>query len=300
MFFIFSRQAAKVPRDELRLRALPSEVYAGRMLTLSLKSHATLPLELSGITPDTVRDKSLAELEKLAIWHGREQLSLADLFAMKGKAADEKLEFSGDLSAAVGAGAKMKSGKLYLDGHAGRDVGLGMWGGEIEVTGNAGDGVGREMRGGIIRVHGAAGNFVGGARVGSTRGMTGGTILVAGNVGMGVGCRMRRGLIAIGGNAGELVGNHMLAGTIVILGDCGAHAGAGMKRGTLCLAYNNDAQLLPTFRYACRTHSPVLGMVGRRLQSLGFENDVWNANRQWQQLSGDFLASGRGEIFLAG
>ncbi len=270
------------------------------MLTLSLKSHTTFPIELSGITPDAVRDKSLAELEKLAIWHGREQLALAELFGLMGNTADEELEFSGDLSAAVGVGAKMKSGKIRIDGHVGRDVGLGMWGGEIEVKGNAGDGLGSEMRGGIIRVRGSAGNFVGGARVGSTHGMTGGTVLVTGNAGNGVGCRMRRGLIAIGENAGELVGHHMLAGTIVICGTCDKNPGAGMKRGTICLANDNNAQLLPTFRYACTTHSPVLGMVGRRLQSLGFENDVWNANRQWQQFSGDFLAFGRGEIFLAG
>ncbi len=270
------------------------------MLTLSLKSLTTLPIELSGITPDAIREKPLAELEKLAIWYGREQLSLADLFELTGNAADEQLEFSGDFSAAVGVGARMKSGKLYLDGHVGRDVGLGMWGGEIEVKGNAGDGVGSEMRGGIIRVHGSAGNLVGGARVGSTRGMNGGTILVTGNVDNKAGCQMRRGLIAVGGNSGELTGYRMLAGTIVVSGTCGRHPGAGMKRGTLCLAHDNVAQLLPTFRYACRTHSPVLGMVGRRLQSLGFENDVWNANRQWQQFSGDFLGSGRGEIFLAG
>jgi formylmethanofuran dehydrogenase subunit C len=268
------------------------------MLTLSLKASTTLPLELSGITPDIVRDKSLAAVKKLAIWHGREQLSLADLFAINGSAADEQLKFSGDLSAAVDIGMNMKSGKIRVEGNAGRDVGLGMCGGEIEVTGNVGDGLGSEMRGGIIRVRGSSGNFAGGARVGSTRGMTGGTILVTGNACNGVGSRMRRGLIAVGGNAGELVGHHMLAGTIVVMGDCGAHAGAGMKRGTLCLA-QGDAQLLPTFRHACATHSPLLGMVGRQLLSLGFENDVGNAKREWQQFNGDFLASGRGEVFLA-
>ncbi len=296
---IFSRQIIRLPTGDLRLRALASGVYAGRMLTLSLKSSTTLPIELSRITPDIVHEKSLAEVEKLAIWHGREQVSLADLFAIEGNATDQRLEFSGDLSAAIGIGANMKSGKIRVIGNAGRDVGLGMWGGEIEVTGNVTDHLGAEMRGGVIRVHGSAGNFVGGARVGSTRGMAGGTILVIGNVGNHVGSRMRRGLIAVGGNAGELIGYNMLAGTIVVMGHCGINAGAGMKRGTLCLAHGSDAQLLPTFRYACRTRSPVLGMVGRQLQSLGFENHLGDANPQWQQFSGDFLASGRGEVFVA-
>ncbi|MDZ4658093.1 MAG: formylmethanofuran dehydrogenase subunit C [Bythopirellula sp.] len=269
------------------------------MLTLSLKSHSTLPLELSEIIPEIVREKSLAEVAKLKMWHGRVQVALAELFSISGSATDQQLEFSGDLSTAVGIGANMKSGKIRVHGNAGREVGLGMSGGEIEVTGNVGDSPGAEMHGGIIRVQGSAGNFVGGARVGSTRGMTGGTILVLGNARNGIGSRMRRGLIAVAGNAGELVGHNMLAGTIVINCACGRHAGAGMKRGTLCLVHDSDAQLLPTFRYACRTNSPMLGMLGRQLQSLGFENQLGETNRQWQQFNGDFLASGRGELFVA-
>lgn len=269
------------------------------MLSLSLKSPTTLPLELSEVTPDIVREKSLAEVKKLKIWHGREQVALAELFSLSGSATDQQLEFAGDLSTAVGIGANMKAGKIRILGNAGREVGLGMIDGEIEVTGNVGDKLGAEMCGGIIRVHGSAGNFVGGARVGSVRGMTGGTILVLGNAGNGIGSRMRRGLIAIGGNAGELAGHNMLAGTIVVLGNCGNNAGAGMKRGTLCLAHGSDAQLLPTFRYACTTRSTMLGMLGRELQSLGFENQLGEANREWKQFSGDFLASGRGEVFVA-
>ena len=288
-----------MPRDELRLRALARGVYSVGMLTLSLKASTTLPLELSGVTSEIVRDMTPKEVGSLELWHGRKKLVLADVFAIRGNATDEHIEFIGELSAAVGIGENMKSGKIRVAGNAGRDVGLGMWGGEIEVTGNVGDGLGSEMRGGIIRVRGSSGNFAGGARVGSTRGMTGGAILVKGNAGNGVGSRMRRGLVAIGGNVGELVGHRMLAGTIVVMGDAGDQAGAGMKRGTLCLARNNGAPMLPMVRYACRTHLPLLGMVGRQLQLLGFENDIGDAKREWQQFNGDLLESGRGEVYLA-
>ena len=269
------------------------------MLQLSLKSPTTLPIELAGISPDKLRERSIAEIERHAIWHGREKLSLADLFTVQGDASDERVEFCGDLSAAVGIGEGMTQGLIRVEGNAGRNVGLGMFAGEIEVTGDVGDGVGTEMRGGVIRVAGSAGDFVGGARVGSSRGMTGGVIIVEGNAGNDVGNRMRRGLIAIGGNAGEWVGRNMLAGTIVVCGTCGRHAGAGIKRGTLCLLKYDPLQLLPTFRYGCSNHVPVLGLIGRQLKSLGFENNLSNAARQWQHYSGDFLPSGKGEIFLA-
>jgi formylmethanofuran dehydrogenase subunit C len=269
------------------------------MLQLSLKSPTTLPIELAGISPAYLREKSLAEIERLAIWHGREKLSLADLFAIQGDATDECIEFRGDFSSAVGVGEGMTQGSIRVVGNAGRNVGLGMFAGEIEVTGDVGDGLGSEMRGGVIRVGGSAGDFVGGACIGSTRGMTGGTILVSGNAGDEIGNRTRRGLIAIGGSAGEWVGHNMLAGTIVVCGPCGRHAGAGIKRGTLCLLKQDPLQLLPTFRYACSNHVPVLGLIGRELKSLGFENNLSNASRQWQHYSGDYLPSGKGEIFLA-
>ncbi len=268
------------------------------MLQLSLKHSTTLPLELASITPDAMREKSLQEIERLEIWPGREKLPLAELFEIQGNTADEQIEFTGDLASAVGIGTGMTRGMIRVVGNAGRHVGLGMWSGEIHVTGNAGEALGAEMRGGIIRVAGSAGDGVGGARVGSSRGMTGGAILISNDAGNQIGYRMRRGLIAVGGNAGDLVGRNMLAGTIVVCEACGANAGAGLKRGTLCLLNYDQTQLLPTFRYACTAHAPLLGLVGRRLESLGFKHNVWNAKRNWQQYNGDFLAQGRGEVFL--
>ncbi len=270
------------------------------MLTLTLKSALSCPLELAGITPDVLMHKSVAQIMNTELYVGKEKQILADLFESTGDLADEVLQFVGDFSHAVELGAKMKAGKIRVEGHAGREVGSGMQGGEIEIVGNTGDGLGREMQGGCLRVTGSVGNSVGSARVGASRGMTGGTILVRGDAGEDVGTRMRGGLIAIRGNVGEGVGRDMLAGTIVIGGTCGGNPGCGMKRGTLCLAGKRSWQLLPTFDYACTSHAPVLGMIGRQLQSLGFENELWHANREWQQYNGDFLATGRGEVFLAG
>ena len=153
------------------------------------------------------------------------------------------------------------------------------------------------MPGGLIRVAGSAGNAVGGALSGSVRGMTGGTILVAGDAGDEVGRRMRRGLIAIGGRAGDLLGNHMLAGTIVLLGDCGLQSGYGMKRGTILLLGTTPPIGLTTFRSAGPTGSPVLPLVGRYLQTVGFVRDLSPFQADCELLHGDFLESGRGEIF---
>jgi formylmethanofuran dehydrogenase subunit C len=269
------------------------------MFTLVLKTPTTLPIELSDITPDRLSGKSLAEVERLSLWHGRQQVALADLFELKENNKDGEILLEGDLSSGVGIGSKMSFGTIRVDGNAGRDVGVYMSGGEIEILGDAGDQLGTEMRGGIIRVRGSAGNDVGAALPDSPRGMNGGAILISGNAGDGVGTRMRRGLIAVGGRVGTRVGHNLLAGTIVVGGECGQHAGAGMRRGTICILNPARIDLLPTFRYACVAHSPMLGLVGRELQSLEYENDIWNANRQWRQYNGDLLASGRGEIFLA-
>jgi formylmethanofuran dehydrogenase subunit C len=267
------------------------------MLSLSLITRATIPLELSGIRPDTLRELSLLEIEQLPIHHGREKLPMAELFSVKGNAVDEHIEFIGDLPSARGIGAGMTGGRIRVVGNAGTYVGLAMFGGEIEVTGDVGHGLGSEMRGGAIRVAGSAGDYVGGAQVGSVRGMTGGAILVQGSVGGFVGARMRRGLIAVGGDVGEYAGYKMLAGTIVVSGKCGSHAGASMNRGTLWMG-QAIKNLLPTFSYACTSRPAVLGMIARELSSLGFDTAGFDALHEWRQYSGDLTATGRGEIFV--
>ena len=268
-------------------------------LSISYRVASSLPIDLSGLIPESLREKSLVEIAQLQILHGRHQVPLAELFEVTGDASDERLNLNGDFSHAHGIGMGMTVGSIHVTGDAGRNVGLGMRGGEINITGNAGDALGCEMQGGIIRVHGSAGNSVGGARSGSRRGMTGGTIFVTGDVGDQTGHRMRRGLIAIGGCAGELTGYNMLAGTIVVLGNCGARSGAGMRRGTLCLFGGTRVNTLPTFRSAGITSSPVLPLTGRHLRSVGFIDDLARFEEPYELLHGDFLALGKGEILLS-
>jgi formylmethanofuran dehydrogenase subunit C len=268
------------------------------MVTLTLKNSTSLPLELTGIVPAVVAGKTLKQIAALSFWHGNREIPLGEQFSIKGASSDERLTFVGDLHAAVGIGAGMKSGSLRVEGPAGHGVGMQMWGGDIEVTDCVQDNLGAEMYGGVIRVQKSAGSNVGGALPGSQKGMTGGTILVEGDAGQFVGQRMRRGLIAIRGKAGDYLGHTMLAGSL-IAGRCGVYPGTEMSRGTICVTDTERVECLPTFRLACTTHAPVVGMIGKQLHSLGFENDLWNANRRWRQFNGDLLVSGRGELFTA-
>jgi formylmethanofuran dehydrogenase subunit C len=267
------------------------------MLSLSLITRTTLPLELSQVRPDTLREFALRDIEQLPIKHGRQMLPLAELFTVKGDVGGEEIEFNGDLSSASGIGAGMTGGRMRVIGDAGNFVGLGMFSGEIEVTGDTGHGLGTEMRGGVVRVAGSAGDYIGGAQPGSSRGMTGGTIVVQGNAGDFVGSRMRRGLIAIGDSVGEYAGYKMLAGTIVVGGKCGSYAGAAMNRGTLWLG-TSLGQMLPTFSYAYTSRPAVLGMIARELAPLGFNTTGLDALHEWRQFSGDSTVTGRGEIFV--
>ena len=56
-------------------------------MSLNLRYHAktSVPVEIEGVIPDRVRDKSLAEIEKLEIQHGNQKLPLAELFTRRGR-----------------------------------------------------------------------------------------------------------------------------------------------------------------------------------------------------------------------
>src|SRR6478672_8641429 len=107
-------------------------------LTLRQRS-SSVPLEVEGITPNAVRGKSLAEIEKLEVFEGNVKSRLADYFSVSGDASDEVHEWEGDLSGVHWLGTKMQSGKIVIPGHGGRHIGSEMRGGEIHVLGDAGD-----------------------------------------------------------------------------------------------------------------------------------------------------------------
>jgi formylmethanofuran dehydrogenase subunit C len=269
-------------------------------LQLSYRASTSVPVEVEGVTPDAVREKSLAEIERLEIFHGNVKTPLAEFFQVSGDPADGSMLWVGDLTGVHWVGAKMTSGEIRVEGNAGRHVGSEMSGGAIRVTGDAGDWLGGEMRGGLIRVRGQVGHQAGAAYRGSPRGMTGGTILVDGDAGNEIGHTMRRGLIAIGGSVGDLAGMNMLAGTVLAFGDSGIRHGAGMRRGTLGFLGQSAPPLLPTFRYACRFQPEAVRLLLRHLLRLSFAVPEELFAADLMLYNGDLIEGGRGEVWLRG
>ncbi len=268
------------------------------VLSLRYTMTTSIPVEVEGITPDVVADKSLAEIEQLEVFQGNYKTRLAEFFEVSGDPTDGEMQWDGDLAGVHWIGAKMTAGRVRVNGNVGRHVGSEMTAGEIIVEGDAGDWVGGEMHGGSIHIHGRAGHLIGAAYRGSARGMTGGSILIDGDVGNEIGHTMRRGMLAVGGNAGDLAGFNMLAGSILIFGNAGIRHGAGMRRGTIGFFGDEAPPLLPTFRHACRYRPDILAVVLRKLRQRGLpladsllESDV-------DLYNGDMIEGGRGEILV--
>lgn len=266
-------------------------------LKLVYHGQTTIPVEIEGFLPRTVRDKRLAEIEKFEIFHGNEKRPLADFFAVSGDPGDLQFDFEGDLSGVHWIGTRMGEGVIHVAGHAGRHVGSEMTGGEIHVAGDASDWVGGEMHGGLIHVCGRAGHLIGAAYRGSKRGMTGGTILVRGETGNEIGHSMRRGLLATGG-CGDFVGLNMIAGTIFVFGPAGIRPAAGMRRGTVGLFGADPPKLLPTFRAGGCDKPLVLRLLFRELGRLGYPLDEALCDAAFRTYHGDFVALGRGELLI--
>lgn len=267
-------------------------------LAFTLKQTSPVPLEVEGVTPDALVGKSIAEIEKLDMFHGNVKVPLGEFFSVEGDSSDQVHHWHGELAGVHWLGTKMTSGKIEVHGMIGRHVGSEMRGGEILVHGDAGDWVGGEMHGGLIRVRGSAGHLVGSAYRGSPKGMTKGTILVHGHVGNEVGHSIRRGLIAIGGSVGDLMGMNMLAGNILVFGGSGIRHGAGMKRGTIGFMGTQHPPLLPTFRKAATFKPDFLQVLYRQLRAWEFPvpDELFSAS--YDLYCGDMLEGGRGEILL--
>ncbi len=264
-------------------------------LELTLRSAPDAPLEAEIISADKLAGLSAAKAAGLPVHHGNERAALGDFFDLKGK-GDGEIRIEGDLSRVKLIGAGMSAGRIVIEGNAGMHLGVDMSGGEILVNGDAGDWVGAEMSGGRIVIEGDAGHMVGSAYRGSQAGVTGGEIIVHGNAGNETGNTMRGGLIAIGGDCGDFAGVNMGAGTIVVLGRLGQRPGAGMKRGSIVSM--EDAELLPTFTYAC-TYRPIfLRLYLLRLRELGLGIEDGQIDGGYRRWSGDAVELNRGEVLL--
>lgn len=262
-------------------------------VTLTLRTAPPVSLEAPCIRPDAFKPLGEAEIARLPVRLGKDEVALAEVFKVEGGGSDE-VRVRGDVSRVHHLGAGMTGGLLLIEGAAGRHAGASMRGGEIRIAGDAGDWTGAEMQGGRIEVRGNAGMQVGGAYAGSLHGMKGGTVLVHGSVGGHAGDRMRRGLVAVGREAGEYAGCRLIAGTLLVCGNLARGAGLGLKRGTIVAG--GTVELLPTFRYACSYRPGFLPLLFRSLIARGFPVAEHLALGTFRRYGGDFTEMGKGEI----
>ena len=265
------------------------------MTTLTLRKQPEVPLEAEVITPDNFGGKTAAAIAVLRVMHGNEEALLGDFFEIEGDGTAE-IVLNGDLSRVKNIAARMKQGKVIINGDAGMHLGAWMRGGDIDLFGNAGDWAGAEMTGGKIHIRGNAGHGLGGAYRGSRQGMNRGLIIVEGNAGNEVGAAMRRGLIVVKGDAGDFAGAFMIAGSIMVFGRLGIRTGAGLLRGTI-IAFQ-PPELLPTFRYDCSYQPDFLKILFRELQVQGVSLPEVSGAGCYRRYSGDFNRLGKGEILV--
>jgi len=282
-------------------------------VTLRLREPTTIPIEADSICPDHFVGRSRAEIEALPAFYGRRKVTLSDLFTVEGQDSDQivveactEQSERGDPSGRASGrslchvkkiGQRMTRGFITVRGDVGLHLGAYMRGGEIVVEGNAGDWAGAHMQGGRIWIKGNAGHLLGAAYRGEKRGMNHGVIVVEGDAGREVGAQMRRGLIVVLGNVGDFAGARMIAGSIFVFGHLGARAGAGMKRGTI-VALADHAELLPTFRYACRFQPTFLRYYLLQLQAWGMSVGDEYVEGFYRRYHGDITALGKGEILI--
>jgi formylmethanofuran dehydrogenase subunit C len=268
-------------------------------LRIAIQSTDRIPIDFTGVTPESLADRSLSEIKRTRIRRGNREAELGELFTLAGDPRDMEWVLEGDFSAVHSIGAGMTAGIILAEGNIGRHAAAHMRGGRLEIRGEAGEYLGAEMRASLIRVRGNASNRVGAAYAGSRRGMTGGEILIDGDAGGEVGLRMRRGLIAVGGSVGEGLGHRMLAGSIFVFGDCQRHPGANMRRGTIGLFGQQRPQLLPTFRAGYQGPLPTLHLIEKHLHEEGFSPPrLRNLAATIELFHGDLLELGRGEILV--
>ncbi|MBS7632140.1 formylmethanofuran dehydrogenase subunit C, partial [Candidatus Bathyarchaeota archaeon] len=169
------------------------------MIILKPRRQLPFPVMAECINPDVFQDKSLEEIEKLAVWEGNKQKNLADIFKVdEPKRKGENgmvIAIQGDVTTVRRIGTSMTSGEILIEGNVGMHLGEEMKGGKITVHGSAESWAGSMMKGGTIEIHGSAGDYLGAPYRGCSEGMHGGQITVHGNVGSEAGAYMKKGLL---------------------------------------------------------------------------------------------------------
>src|SRR5688572_33305439 len=115
------------------------------MLTLTLKSALTVPLEAEVLTPDVLAPLPHDAIRALPVMLGKRRQRLDEHFDIVGDGSEE-IQLGGDLTKVKWIGRGMTRGRLHIVGSAGMHLGAYMKGGTIEVTGNATDWRSEERR----------------------------------------------------------------------------------------------------------------------------------------------------------
>lgn len=211
-------------------------------MLLKLKETPEIVLDVEGILPQTVHQKSREDVEEMQIICGNRNVDLGDFFDVDTEG--DGLIFEGDLRKVKRVGWSLEDGEILVRGTAGMYVGAFMQGGKIMVEGDVGPFSALNMGGGELIVKGDAGDYLGASYRGEWRGMSSGKILVEGNAGMEVGSHMRDGIIIIRNFVDSFCGTRM-SGGIVFANKANVRAGAGMKSGDIIV--NGTPELLPGF-----------------------------------------------------
>lgn len=272
---------------------------SGRVITLRLRHAPALRVDLRGITPTALAALTVAEIERLPITHGTQQLALAELFSLtEGASAQDTyaLRLQGDCSRIDRIGWQMAGGTLHVDGPVGDHAGGGLRDGLLHITGDAGALAACEMAGGRLTIDGHVGDCAASALPGSMNGMCGGTLVVHGHAGDRFGDRMRRGTAVVHGHVGDFLASRMVAGTIAIGGTAGRHIGYGMRRGSVVFAQPLPPASLPdTFVPAGAEAAAFWQLLARDLARHGGPFAALPA-RAIERHLGDLAAGGKGEL----
>lgn len=268
---------------------------ATNRLTLRLRGEPAERCDMRGLVPNLIRERSLAEIERLVIGTSNAPLHVGDVFEVSGTPGDEVV-IAGGSSRLDFIGDGLVDGTIIVEGDAGAFAGAGMKTGRIDVRGNAGPWLGAGMKGGIVHVTGSAGAEAGGMRAGDRYGMLGGTIVVEGNVGPRAATRARRGAIIARGTFGEAAGARMMGGTLWTETGFGPDPGLQMRRGTLIGP--KVERLLPTFRDGGDHDLVILRILSRYVTANLGSLAPRPLPAKVRKISGDQAVFGKGEILL--
>jgi formylmethanofuran dehydrogenase subunit C len=263
-------------------------------LVLVMRTSPQQRLDLSPLVPHRLAGKTAAEIGKLELQTGREQVTVGDVFRLSGSDATH-MRIEGATDRLDQIGQEMSGGEIVVEGDVGNQAARLMRGGRLIVKGNAGHWTASGMRNGYVEITGSAGDRLGGPLAGETAGMRGGVAVVRGDVGERAGDRLRRGTIIVEGRAGAHAGSRMIAGTLLLRGRAGRLPGYLMRRGTIVLAAGCD-ELSPTF-----VDCGVYDLVAMRLMAAFIKRHSAAAAAAFRlplrRFAGDMAVLGKGEIF---